>query len=153
MDALNNILLGFSRRPAPINLFLCFIGVVLGTVVAGAPGLGPAATIAIAAYRLTLKLDHTTANHRRLAAFSTELRYGGSRRPYFLNNAWVIVVGCDLSRRLPNGAQRSSLGGRRWVFSANASFVAGTVGVLGLMLISPPWHAFALRFAPPEYSL
>src|SRR5581483_6271570 len=34
---------------------------------------------------------------------------------------------------------------------AIASFVAGTVGVLGLMLIAPPLARFALRFAPPEY--
>ena len=35
--------------------------------------------------------------------------------------------------------------------SAIASFIAGTVGVLGLMLIAPPLARFALRFAPPEY--
>ena len=35
--------------------------------------------------------------------------------------------------------------------SAIASFIAGTVGVLGLMLVAPPLARFALRFAPPEY--
>jgi putative tricarboxylic transport membrane protein len=35
--------------------------------------------------------------------------------------------------------------------AAIASFVAGTFGVLGLMLIAPPLSRFALRFAPPEY--
>jgi putative tricarboxylic transport membrane protein len=35
--------------------------------------------------------------------------------------------------------------------SAISSFIAGTVGVLGLMLIAPPLARFALRFAPPEY--
>jgi putative tricarboxylic transport membrane protein len=35
--------------------------------------------------------------------------------------------------------------------SAIASFIAGTVGVVGLMLIAPPLARFALRFAPPEY--
>ena len=33
MDALSNLLLGFSVALTPINLFWCFVGVVLGTVV------------------------------------------------------------------------------------------------------------------------
>jgi putative tricarboxylic transport membrane protein len=45
-----------------------------------------------------------------------------------------------------NGRAGAALG-----ISAIASFIAGTVGVLGLMLISPPLARFGLRFAPPEY--
>ena len=60
MDALGNLLLGFSVALAPVNLFWCFVGVVLGTVVGVLPGLGPAATIAML-LPLTLKMDHTTA--------------------------------------------------------------------------------------------
>ena len=35
--------------------------------------------------------------------------------------------------------------------AAISSFVAGTFGVLGLMLVAPPLARFALKFAPPEY--
>jgi putative tricarboxylic transport membrane protein len=35
--------------------------------------------------------------------------------------------------------------------AAISSFVAGTFGVLALMLIAPPVARFALRFGPPEY--
>jgi len=35
--------------------------------------------------------------------------------------------------------------------AAIASFVAGTVGVLGLMLVAPPLAKFALSFSSPEY--
>src|SRR5436853_298418 len=35
--------------------------------------------------------------------------------------------------------------------SARASFVAGRVGVLGLMLVAPPIARFALSFSSPEY--
>ena len=35
--------------------------------------------------------------------------------------------------------------------SALASFVAGTVSVVGLMLLAPPLAEFALRFGPAEY--
>src|SRR5262249_14072997 len=36
-------------------------------------------------------------------------------------------------------------------FRAIASFVAGTVGVIGLTLVAPPVAAFALSFSSPEY--
>src|SRR2546430_16748974 len=35
--------------------------------------------------------------------------------------------------------------------AAIASFIAGTVGVLGLMLIAPPLAKMALAFSSPEY--
>jgi putative tricarboxylic transport membrane protein len=34
--------------------------------------------------------------------------------------------------------------------SAFGSFIAGTIGVIGLMLLAPPLARFALRFGPPE---
>jgi putative tricarboxylic transport membrane protein len=36
--------------------------------------------------------------------------------------------------------------------SAIGSFVAGTLGVIGLMLLAPTLAAWALRFGPPEYT-
>jgi putative tricarboxylic transport membrane protein len=35
--------------------------------------------------------------------------------------------------------------------SAIGSFIAATLGVLGLMLLAPPLAEFAIRFGPPEY--
>ena len=35
--------------------------------------------------------------------------------------------------------------------SSDLSYIAGTVSVVGLMLLAPPLAAFALRFGPPEY--
>jgi len=36
--------------------------------------------------------------------------------------------------------------------AAIASFIAGTVGVLGLMLVAPPLARFALAFSAPSTS-
>ena len=147
MDALNNLLVGFSVALTPINLFWCLIGVLLGTVVGVLPGLGPAATIAML-LPLTLKMDHTTAIIA-LAGIFYGARYGGSTTSILLNipgessSVVTCVDGYQLAR---NGRAGAALG-----ISAIASFVAGTVGVLGLMLIAPPLARFALRFAPPEY--
>jgi putative tricarboxylic transport membrane protein len=147
MDALGNLLLGFSVALTPINLFWCFTGVVLGTVVGVLPGLGPAATIAML-LPLTLKMDHTTAIIA-LAGIFYGARYGGSTTSILLNipgESSSVVTCLDGYQMARNGRAGPALG-----ISAIASFVAGTVGVLGLMLIAPPLARFALRFAPPEY--
>src|SRR5262245_28764563 len=147
MDALTNLLLGFSVALSPTNLFWCLVGVVLGTVVGVLPGLGPAATIAML-LPLTLKMDHTTAIIA-LAGIFYGARYGGSTTSILLNipgESSSVVTCLDGYQLARQGRAGAALG-----ISAIASFVAGTVGVLGLMLIAPPLARFALRFAPPEY--
>jgi putative tricarboxylic transport membrane protein len=147
MDALSNLLLGFSVALTPINLFWCFIGVVLGTAVGVLPGLGPAATIAML-LPLTLRMDHTTAIIA-LAGIFYGARYGGSTTSILLNmpgESSSVATCLDGYQMARNGRAGAALG-----ISAIASFIAGTVGVLGLMLISPPLARFGLRFAPPEY--
>ena len=147
MDALNNLLLGFSVALAPINLFWCFVGVLLGTVVGVLPGLGPAATNAML-LPLTLKMDHTTAIIA-LAGIFYGARYGGSTTSILLNipgESSSVVTCLDGYQMARQGRAGAALG-----ISAIASFIAGTVGVLGLMLIAPPLARLALRFAPPEY--
>jgi len=46
---------------------------------------------------------------------------------------------------------RQGRAGQALGISAFGSFIAGTVGILGMMLISPPLVNFALKFGPPEY--
>jgi len=147
MDALGNLLLGFAVALTPVNLFWCFIGVVLGTVVGVLPGLGPAATIAML-LPLTLKMEPTTAIIA-LAGIFYGARYGGSTTSILLNipgESSSVVTCLDGYQMARQGRAGAALG-----ISAIASFVAGTVGVLGLMLIAPPLARFALRFGPPEY--
>lgn len=147
MDAFSNLLLGFSVALAPLNIFWCLVGVILGTVVGVLPGLGPAATIAML-LPLTLKMDHTTAIIA-LAGIFYGARYGGSTTSILLNipgESSSVVTCLDGYQMARQGRAGAALG-----ISAIASFIAGTVGVLGLMLIAPPLARFALRFAPPEY--
>src|SRR5918994_1992105 len=147
MGALENLLLGFSVALAPINLFWCFVGVVLGTIVGVLPGLGPAATIAML-LPLTLKMDHTTAVIT-LAGIFYGARYGGSTTSILLNmpgessSVATCLDGYQMARR---GRAGAALG-----IAAIASFVAGTIGVLALTLVAPPIAAFALSFSSPEY--
>jgi putative tricarboxylic transport membrane protein len=147
MDAFGNLLLGFSVALTPVNLFWCLIGVILGTMVGVLPGLGPAATIAML-LPLTLKMDHTTAIIA-LAGIFYGARYGGSTTSILLNipgESSSVVTCLDGYQMARQGRAGAALG-----ISAIASFIAGSVGVLGLMLVAPPLARFALRFAPPEY--
>src|SRR4026208_1169246 len=100
MDALSNLLLGFSVALTPVNLFWCLVGVILGTTVGVLPGLGTAARIWMPPAHplypagpgrtdpvplpLTLKIDHTTAIIA-LAGIFYGARYGGSTTSILLN--------------------------------------------------------------------
>ena len=147
MEALNNLLLGFSVALTPGNLFWCFIGVFLGTVIGVLPGLGPPATIAML-LPLTLKMDPTTAIIM-LAGIYYGAKYGGSTTSILLNvpgESASVVTCLDGYQMARKGRAGPALG-----IAAISSFIAGTIGVVALMLISPPVARFALRFAPPEH--
>ncbi|HEX2228570.1 MAG TPA: tripartite tricarboxylate transporter permease [Candidatus Binatia bacterium] len=147
MIALDNLLLGFSVALSPGNVFWCFVGVFLGTVVGVLPGLGPPATIAML-LPLTFKLDHTTAIIM-LAGIYYGAKYGGSTSSILLNvpgESASVVTCLDGYQLAKQGRAGAALG-----IAALSSFVSGTIGVLGLMLVAPPLARFALRFAPPEY--
>lgn len=123
------------------------MGVILGTTVGVLPGLGPAATIAML-LPLTLKMDHTTAIIA-LAGIFYGARYGGSTTSILLNipgESSSVVTCLDGYQLARQGRAGAALG-----ISAISSFIAGTIGVFGLMLVAPPLARFALRFAPPEY--
>src|SRR5512147_1147049 len=47
METLNNLYLGFQVALMPVNLFFCFIGVVIGTLVGVLPGIGPVGAMAL----------------------------------------------------------------------------------------------------------
>jgi putative tricarboxylic transport membrane protein len=147
LDALSNLLVGFSIALTPSNLLWCFVGVFLGTIVGVLPGLGPPATIAML-LPLTFKLDHTSAIIM-LAGIYYGAKYGGSTTSILLNvpgESASVVTCLDGYQMARQGRAGAALG-----IAAIASFVAGSFGVLGLMLIAPPLARFALKFAPPEY--
>jgi putative tricarboxylic transport membrane protein len=147
MDVVSGLLHGFSVALAPGNLMWCFVGCFLGTVVGIMPGLGPAATIAML-LPLTFKMDPTSAIIM-LAGIYYGAKYGGSTTSILLNvpgESSSVVTCLDGYQMARKGRAGAALG-----IAAIASFVAGTVGVIALMLISPPLAKVALSFSSPEY--
>ena len=147
MDIVGGLIQGFAVALQPINLFWCFVGVFLGTVVGVMPGLGPPATIAML-LPLTFQMTPTGAIIM-LAGIYYGAKYGGSTTSILLNvpgESASVVTCLDGFAMARNGRAGAALG-----IAAIASFVAGTVGVVGLMLIAPPLARFALSFSSPEY--
>lgn len=147
MEVIGYLAQGFALALAPLNLLWCFLGVFLGTVIGVLPGLGPAATIAML-LPLTFHMSPTGALIM-LAGIYYGSKYGGSTTSILLNvpGESASVVTCfDGYQMAKQGRAGPALG-----VAAIASFVAGTVGVLGLMLVAPPLAKLALSFSSPEY--
>src|SRR4051795_13276181 len=83
MEIFSGLLQGFAVALEPANLFWCFVGVVLGTVVGVMPGLGPPATIAML-LPLTFLMNPAGAMIM-LAGIYYGAKYGGSTPPILLN--------------------------------------------------------------------
>lgn len=146
MDIYQGIMQGFSVLLFPTKLLACFIGVLIGTAVGVLPGIGPSGTIALL-LPLTFYLDATSAIIM-LAGIYYGTMYGGSTTSILVNvpgEAQSVVTCLDGYQMARQGRAGPALG-----IAAFGSFIAGTIGVIGLMLLAPPLARFALRFGPAE---
>jgi len=146
-ELFQNLYLGFSVAFLPINLFFCFVGVFLGTLVGVLPGLGPAATIALL-LPITFSMPPETAIIM-IAGIYYGAQYGGSTTSILVNipgEASSVVTCIDGYQMARRGRAGPALG-----ISALGSFIGGTLSVIGLMLLGPLLARFALKFGPPEY--
>jgi putative tricarboxylic transport membrane protein len=147
MDLVANLGLGFTTALSPINLGLCFIGVLVGTLVGVLPGVGPIATIAML-MPLTLKAEPTGALIM-LAGIYYGAQYGGSTTAILVNmpgEVTSVVTALDGHVMARNGQAGIALG-----MAAIGSFFAGTVATLVIAAIGAPLTKLALLFGPAEY--
>lgn len=147
MDLLNNAATGLLVALQWQNLAFCFFGVFVGTLIGVLPGLGPVGTMAIL-LPITYGLPPATAIIL-LAGIYYGAQYGGSTTSILIGipgEAASVVTTLDGYQMALKGRAGPALG-----IAAFASFIAGTISVVGLMLLAPPLAAVALRFGPPEY--
>jgi len=138
---------GFSIAFQPENIFFCFVGSLLGTLVGVLPGIGPAGAIAIL-LPLTFKIP-TTGAIIMLAGLYYGANYGGSTTSILVNipGEAVSVVTClDGYQMALKGRAGPALG-----IAAFGSFIASTVGIFGLLLLAVPLSKFTLKFGAHEY--
>lgn len=147
MDILQSLAAGFAGALTPVNLMFAFAGVALGTAVGVLPGIGP-----LGAMSMLLSLTYGMPPDRALILFAAiyyGAQYGGSTTSILVNvpGETSSVVTCIDGHRM---AQQGRAGAALAV-AAIGSFVAGTLSVVGLMLLAPPLANLALKFGPPEY--
>ncbi|HYF79364.1 MAG TPA: tripartite tricarboxylate transporter permease [Symbiobacteriaceae bacterium] len=148
MEIFSGLMDGFAVTLSPVNLMFAFLGCLLGTAVGVLPGLGPAATISLL-LPVIYRIGSPATAVIFLAGIYYGAMYGGSTTSILLNlpgEAASVVTTLDGYKMAQKGRAGAALG-----ISAIGSFIAGTIGVLGLTLIAPPLAEFALKFGPPEY--
>jgi putative tricarboxylic transport membrane protein len=147
MEILNNLYLGFQVAFMPVNLFFCFIGVLIGTLVGVLPGIGPVGAMALLLpATFGVSLDSSLI---MLAGIYYGAMYGGSTTSILVNipgEAASVITCIDGYQMARQGRAGPALG-----ISAIGSFIGGTLSVIGLMFIAKPLANAALEFGPPEY--
>jgi putative tricarboxylic transport membrane protein len=146
MDIFHNLATGFAVALSPINLLYCFLGSFIGTAIGVLPGIGPPATIALL-LPVTYGIPATSAIIL-LAGIFYGAMYGGSTTSILLNipgEAASVVTCLDGYQMARQGRAGAAL-----AISAFGSFIAGTLSIVGLMLLAPPLASFAVKFGPPE---
>ena len=146
MDAFQSLLYGFSVSLTPENLMYCALGVLLGTIVGVLPGIGPLGGITIL-LPTTFGMNPVSAIIM-LAGIYYGAMYGGSTTSILVNipGEAASVVTCFDGYAMA----RKGRAGPALSIAAFSSYVAGTLSVLGLMLLAPMLARLALRFGPPE---
>jgi len=147
MELLDYFIIGMESALSLSNLWYCFLGVLLGTLVGVLPGIGALATIALL-LPVTFHLDPTNAIVM-LAGVYYGSTYGGSTASILLNlpgtpsSAVACLDGYPMAQ---NGRAGVAL-----FMTTIASFFGATVGIIILMLFSPVIAEVALKFGAPEY--
>ena len=147
MESLDGLALGFSNALTLTNLGWALLGCFLGTAIGVLPGIGPALTIA-----LLLPITFTVSATGAFILFCGILygaMYGGSTTSILLNTPGE---GGSIMTALEGAKMaRSGRAGPALATAAIGSFVAGTIGTLGLAFLGPVVVELALKLGPAEY--
>jgi putative tricarboxylic transport membrane protein len=147
LDSFSLLLHGFGTAFTLQNLFLVIVGVTVGTLVGVLPGLGPSATLALL---LPITIGFPPEGTLiMMAGLYYGAKYGGSTTAILLNipgESASVMTTLDGYALAKQGRAGAALG-----IAAISSFIAGTVGVIGLTLFAPMVAKLAISFGPPEF--
>ncbi|MEU8658713.1 tripartite tricarboxylate transporter permease, partial [Actinoplanes philippinensis] len=147
INDLSQLLDGFGHILTPMNLLIALIGVTVGTAVGVLPGIGSAMTVALL-LPLTYGLEPTQAFIMFAGIFYGGM-YGGSTTSILLNTpgeSSSVVTAIEGNKMARSGRAAQAL-----ATAAIGSFVAGLIGTLLLVLITPMMLAFAIDLGAPDY--
>lgn len=147
MDALANLMMGFTVALTPQNLMLAFVGSLLGTLIGVLPGIGPAAGCAML-IPLTFNMGPTGAIILLTSLFYGS-QYGGTITSVLLNvpgeaaSAITCLDGYAMAKQGRAGVALS--------IAAIGSFIGGTFATVCLVVAAGPLTRLALQFGPVEF--
>jgi putative tricarboxylic transport membrane protein len=144
---MQHLLDGFAIALGVSNLLWALAGVVLGTVVGILPGIGPALTVALL-LPVTFGVEPVSA-FIMFAGIYYGAMYGGSTTSILMNTpgeSGSMITALDGYAMARSGRASAAL-----ATAALGSFVAGTIGTVGLTLLAPMLVTLALAFGPAEY--
>ena len=147
MDAFQSLLQGFAIALQPVNLLMALIGSALGTAIGVLPGIGPALTIALL-LPVTVKLAPEAA-FIMFAGILYGAMYGGSTTSILINapgESGSMMTAIEGNRMAKKGRGAAAL-----ATAAIGSFVAGTIGTVGLSFLAPAIAELAYIFGPEDY--
>ena len=133
MDTLALLAHGFTVALSPDNLMWCLLGCLLGTMIGVLPGLGPALTIALL-LPITFQVP-PEASFILFAGIYYGAMYGGSTTSILLNTpgeSATVVTALEGNRMARSGRAGAAL-----ATAAIGSFIAGTLGTLGVAFLAP----------------
>src|SRR6059036_771597 len=133
-DVAGGLLYGLGVSLQPPNLTACFVGVFVGTLIGVLPGIGPVATMSLL-LPITFAMS-PTASIIMMAGIYYGAMYGGSTTSILVNipGETASVVTCIDGYQMA----RQGRAGAALAIAAIGSFIAGTLSVLGIMLLAPP---------------
>lgn len=147
---IENLILGFSTVFIVENLFYCFAGVFVGTLIGIIPGLGPMATLSILLPFTTL-MNNPVGAIIAMAGIYYGAQYGGSTAAILLkipgepSSIFSMIDGNILAEK--------GRAGHALAIAALSSFIAGTIATFFIFFIAEPAGSFALKFGPSEFSM
>lgn len=149
MEVVSSLLDGFQVALQPLNLLLAFLGALLGTIIGMLPGIGPINGIAILMpISFALGLPATSMLILFCGIYYGS-QYGNSISTILLNVPGTSSSVATALDGYPMAKQGRA--GPALAMSAIASFVGGSLSVVGLMLFAPLLARWAIRFGPAEY--
>src|SRR5712691_1173782 len=146
-DLISNLWLGMGVAITPMNVFLCLIGAMVGTLIGVLPGIGSLATIAML-LPITFGLP-PVGSLIMLAGIYYGAQYGGSTTSILVNipgEATSVITCLDGHEMAKQGRAGPAL-----AIAAIGSFFAGCVATVLVAALGAPLTSLALLFGPAEY--
>ena len=147
MELFSHLATGFTAAVSPINLMLCFVGVLTGTLIGVLPGIGPLATIAML-LPITFGLE-PLSGLIMLAGIYYGAQYGGSTTAILVNlpgESSSIVTCLDGHQMAKQGRAGVALS-----IAALGSLFAGIFSTGVIAMFGPVLANVANDFNSPEF--